>query len=120
VSAERKADGRLACWQAHELLFDDLVEGLSSPDLGAILVMHTDVADVDDALESVFRHWEGPVGVYPHVGGFVPPSWQFDEGFTPVELVAHARRWVGRGARIIGGCCGLGPVYIQALDAEFG
>ena len=120
VSAERRADGRLACWQAHELLFDDLVEGLSSPDLEAILVMHTDVADVDDALDSVFRHWEGLVGVYPHVGGFVPPNWQFDEGFTPPELVAHARRWVGRGARIVGGCCGLGPVYIQALDAEFG
>ena len=120
MSAERTADGRLACWQGHDLLFDDLVAAMSAPDLAAVLVMHTDVADVDEALESVFRHWEGPVGAYPHVGGFVPPSWQFDESFTPDELVAYARQWVDRGVRIVGGCCGLGPAYIRALDAEYG
>ena len=120
MSAERTADGRLECWQGHGLLFDDLVQGLAAPDLAALMVMHTDVADVDDALEAVFRHWDGPVGVYPHVGAFVPPSWQFDERFTPAELVVHSRRWVERGVRIVGGCCGLGPSYIEALAAEFG
>ena len=120
MSAERTADGRLECWQGHGLLFDDLVQGLAAPDLAALMVMHTDVADVDDALEAVFRHWDGPVGVYPHVGAFVPPSWQFDERFTPADLVVHSRRWVERGVRIVGGCCGLGPSYIEALAAEFG
>ena len=120
MSAEKTADGRLECWQGHGLLFDDLVQGLAAPDLAALMVMHTDVADVDDALEAVFRHWDGPVGVYPHVGAFVPPSWQFDERFTPAELVVHSRRWVERGVRIVGGCCGLGPSYIEALAAEFG
>ena len=120
MSAERTADGRLECWQGHGMLFDDLVQGLAAPDLAALMVMHTDVADVDDALEAVFRHWDGPVGVYPHVGAFVPPSWQFDERFTPADLVVHSRRWVERGVRIVGGCCGLGPSYIEALSAEFG
>ena len=120
MSAERTADGRLECWQGHGLLFDDLVQGLAAPDLAALMVMHTDVADVDDALEAVFRHWDGPVGVYPHVGAFVPPSWQFDERLTPADLVVHSRRWVERGVRIVGGCCGLGPSYIEALSAEFG
>ena len=120
MSAERTADGRLECWQGHGLLFDDLVQGLAAPDLAALMVMHTDVADIDDALEAVFRHWDGPVGVYPHVGAFVPPSWQFDERFTPADLVVHSRRWVERGVRIVGGCCGLGPSYIEALAAEFG
>ena len=120
MSAEKTADGRLECWQGHGLLFDDLVQGLAAPDLAAVMVMHTDVADVDDALEAVFRHWDGPVGVYPHVGAFVPPSWQFEERFTPAELVVHSRRWVERGVRIVGGCCGLGPSYIEALAAEFG
>ena len=91
-----------------------------APDLAAVMVMHTEVADVDDAVDAVFRHWDGPVGVYPHVGGFAPPSWQFDERFTPADLVANARRWVDRGVRIVGGCCGLGPSYIEALAAEFG
>jgi S-methylmethionine-dependent homocysteine/selenocysteine methylase len=120
LSAERTADGRLACWQDHEHLFDDLVAAMTAPDLAAVLVMHTDVAAADEALESVFRHWDGPVGVYPHVGTFEPPSWKFDERFTPADLVAHARQWVERGVRIVGGCCGLGPAYIRALSAEYG
>ena len=120
MSAEKTADGRLGCWQRHGALFDDLIQGLAAPDLAAVMVMHTDVADVDDALDAVFRHWDGPVGVYPHVGAFVPPSWQFDERFTSADLVVHSRRWVERGVRIVGGCCGLGPSYIEALAAEFG
>src|SRR6266536_965708 len=119
LSAERTADGRIAAWQAPERPFDELVQALAAPDLAAILVMHTDVADVDGALESVFAHWAGPVGVYPHVGSFAPPSWQFDPSFTPADLVAHARRWVERGARLVGGACGLGPAFIEAPSAEF-
>jgi S-methylmethionine-dependent homocysteine/selenocysteine methylase len=120
MSAERAPDGTAVAWRNRELPFDELVAALNAPDLDAILVMHTDVADVDAALESVFRQWDGPVGVYPHVGTFAAPSWQFDESFTPSELVAHARRWVERGVRIVGGCCGLGPPFIRALAAEFG
>jgi S-methylmethionine-dependent homocysteine/selenocysteine methylase len=119
LSAERTADGRTVCWQDHDRPFDDLVQALAAPDLAAITVMHTDVYDVDDALASVFRHWDGAVGCYPHRGTFDPPSWHFDERFTPAELVAHARRWVDRGARIVGGCCGLGPTFVEALSAEF-
>jgi S-methylmethionine-dependent homocysteine/selenocysteine methylase len=119
VSAERRADGRITCWQ-DELPLEELLDALAAPDLAAVLVMHTDVADVDAALDAVFGRWQGPVGVYPHVGSFAPPSWQFDERFTPADLVANARRWVGRGVRIVGGCCGLGPRYIEALTAEFG
>jgi S-methylmethionine-dependent homocysteine/selenocysteine methylase len=120
MSVEKTADGRLEGWQGNGVLFDDLVQGLAAPDLAALMVMHTDVADVDDAVDAVFRRWDGPVGVYPHVGSFVPPSWQFDERFTPADLVAHAQRWVDKGVRIVGGCCGLGPSYIEALAAEFG
>ena len=119
LSAERTTDGRVVCWQDHDRAFEDLVRTLAAPDLAAMLVMHTDVADVAAALEPVFAHWSGPVGVYPHVGSFAPPSWQFDESFTPPDLVAHARRWVERGVRIVGGCCGLGPRFIEALSAEF-
>ena len=119
LSAERAADGRIMAWQNLGHPFDELVRAFAAPDLDAVLVMHTDVADIDGALESVFPHWAGPVGVYPHVGSFTPPSWQFDSSFTPADLVGHARRWVERGVRIVGGCCGLGPAFIEALSAEF-
>ena len=120
LSADQAAGGLLTGWQSPERPFDDLVAELSSAEVQAMLVMHTDVDAVDEALESVFRHWDGPVGVYPHVGTFEPPNWRFDETFTPDALVANAQRWVERGVRIVGGCCGLGPAYIRALSAEFG
>jgi S-methylmethionine-dependent homocysteine/selenocysteine methylase len=120
LSAARTPDGRTVAWENPGCAFDELVRALAAPELAAILVMHTDVADVDGALDSVFAHWAGPVGVYPHVGTFAPPSWQFDSSFTPAELVARARRWVERGVRIVGGCCGLGPPFIHALSSELG
>lgn len=119
LSAERGEDGRLACARNPRKGFDELVRRLVVPDLSAVLVMHTDVRDADDALEMVFRYWDGVVGVYPHAGRFAPPNWEFDVGFTPHDLVVHARRWVERGVRVVGGCCGVGPDHIRALAAEF-
>jgi homocysteine S-methyltransferase len=118
VSAGRRADGRLVCWNNIGVDFDDFVAETVSPNLDAVLVMHTEIDDVDEALDAVFRHWEGTVGVYPHSGSFTPPNWHFSD-LTPDELVSHTRRWVGRGARIVGGCCGTGPEHIAALAAEF-
>jgi S-methylmethionine-dependent homocysteine/selenocysteine methylase len=37
----------------------------------------------------------------------------------PPSYLAFARDWVGRGATIIGGCCGIGPEHIAALRAAF-
>ena len=118
LSAHRSAGGELVGLDEAGTAFADVVRELSAPDLAAVLVMHTDVDDVDDALEAVFRGWDGVVGVYPHVGDWTPPNWQFDETFTTDAFVAHARRWVDRGVQILGGCCGLGPAYIRALAAE--
>jgi len=36
---------------------------------------------------------------------------------TPTAYGAWARDWAGRGASIIGGCCGVGPEHIAALRA---
>jgi homocysteine S-methyltransferase len=120
LSADRAPDGRLACWQDHDLDFEDLVASLAAPDLAAVLVMHSDVDVVDDALAAIRRHWDGPLGAYPHVGRFAPPDWEFDESFTPDELVRRAAGWIDRGAQIVGGCCGLGPDYIRALSEAYG
>jgi S-methylmethionine-dependent homocysteine/selenocysteine methylase len=119
LSAGRGENGRLVAWHNEDVAFDDLVRALVAPDLGAVLVMHTEIADVDDALEVVMSNWTGPVGVYPHAGDYIPPHWQFSD-LTPDELVENTSRWVARGARIVGGCCGTRPAHIAALAAEFG
>ena len=37
----------------------------------------------------------------------------------PSGYLEFARDWAAQGARIIGGCCGIGPEHIAALRAEF-
>jgi homocysteine S-methyltransferase len=118
VSASRDGDGRLVCWHNEAASFEDFVGEIVAPDLAAVHVMHTDIPDVDDALEVVRRHWDGPLGAYPQSGGFIPPHWQFSD-LTPGEFVERAHRWVARGATIVGGCCGTRPEHVAALSAAF-
>jgi S-methylmethionine-dependent homocysteine/selenocysteine methylase len=94
--------------------FEALVSSLADSRLAAITVMHSSLEQVEPALDLVRAQWQGPIGVYPHVGTFVAPNWHFED-ITPEEFAAHARGWVERGARLIGGCCGIRPAHIAAL-----
>ena len=78
--------------------------------------MHSPVPDTTEGLEIVKRHWKGPLGAYPESGYFVMPNWQFVEIIAPEDFVAVAREWIAGGVQIIGGCCGLGPDHIRALN----
>ena len=73
--------------------FEALVSSLADSRLAAITVMHSSLEQAEPAVELVRAHWQGPIGVYPHVGTFVPPHWQFED-ITPEEFTAHAEGWV--------------------------
>ena len=79
-------------------------------------VMHTPPEAIRPALEELRRLWDGPVGVYPELGDFSAPNWQFTQQLAPDEFVAHAIAWVGQGARLLGGCCGTTPEHIRVLS----
>lgn len=83
-----------------------------------VSVMHTRIEDVAPALGVAKKHWKGPLGAYPHSGEFVMPNWQFVNLITPQEFVAEAKKWGQMGVQVIGGCCGLGPEYIQSLREQ--
>jgi S-methylmethionine-dependent homocysteine/selenocysteine methylase len=83
-----------------------------------VTVMHTEACDVTAALEVVKRVWTGPLGAYGHSGRFVMPHWQFNDVISPDDYLAHARTWVAAGARLIGGCCGIGPAHIRLLKDQ--
>ena len=119
VSASRDSEGRLVCWHNGTVSFEDFVGEIVAPDLAAVHVMHTDIPEVEDALEVVRQRWDGPLGAYPQSGGFIPPHWQFSD-LTPDEFAEHARGWVAHGATIVGGCCGTRPEHIAALSAALG
>ncbi len=84
------------------------------PDL--VCVMHSDVDVTGDVIDAVKQHWNGPLGVYPEAGYFEMPHWHFVDVIAPDALVERARAWAGQGVTVFGGCCGLGPEHIAALD----
>jgi len=43
------------------------------------------------------------------------PGWTFTEELAPEDYAEHASRWIGLGARIVGGCCGTTPAHTRAL-----
>jgi methionine synthase I (cobalamin-dependent) len=50
-------------------------------------------------------------------GTVSPPAEEYDaQGIILPEAYAqHAKRWIDAGARVVGGCCGVGPAHIAEL-----
>ena len=62
-----------------------------------------------------------PVVVYPNSGeGWEAGTGRWLPASGPDVDVATARRWVAAGARLVGGCCRVGPGRIGELAAAFG
>jgi homocysteine S-methyltransferase len=99
--------------------FEDLVAKLAEYDISLINVMHSPLEDTAKGLAVVKRHWSGPIGAYPESGYFIMPNWQFVEIIAPADLVREAQAWVGDGAQVLGGCCGLAPQHVSALTKAF-
>ena len=59
-----------------------------------------------------------PLGVYPNLGHYRDPGWQFDEELGPDDYAALALEWRAEGAQIIGGCCGVGPDHIDSAQKK--
>ncbi len=65
-----------------------------------------------------------PVGAYANAFTPIPDKWDYHgdasippsrTDVTPTAYAAHAAAWVAAGARIIGGCCEVGPAHIARL-----
>lgn len=100
---------------AFDEVLPQVLDRLSADADAMVGVMHCDFDVTDAALEIVARQFGGPVVVYPNSGLYEMPHWRFDTVCSPQEFVDHALRWIGDGAAMVGGCCGLGPEHIAAL-----
>ncbi|MBT6203516.1 MAG: homocysteine S-methyltransferase family protein [Alphaproteobacteria bacterium] len=94
---------------------DDMLDAWLPHEPDAINVMHTAIDATGPALDVVRARYDGPMGAYPESGYFTMPNWQFVDIIAPDDLIREARGWVGQGATILGGCCGLGPEHIIVL-----
>lgn len=100
--------------------FENTVKLLAKYPAELMNVMHTQIPEVDPALDVVQNYWDGPVGIYPESGFFTMPNWNFVDIVEPEVLVKEATNWMARKeVRLLGGCCGLGPPHIRALADAF-
>jgi len=63
--------------------------------------------------------WRRAIVVYPNSGEHYDADekvWYGTE--SPLECAAAARSWYQQGAKIIGGCCRMGPAHIREIAAE--
>ncbi|MCH2485548.1 MAG: homocysteine S-methyltransferase family protein [Gammaproteobacteria bacterium] len=82
----------------------------------ALLVMHSTVDTTLPALQLMQSHYDGLRGAYPNAGYWLRPEWAFVDQISPQNYLERARKWLDTGARIVGGCCGIGPDHIAALS----
>ena len=82
----------------------------------ALLVMHSTVDTTLPALQLMQSHYDGLRGAYPNAGYWLRPEWAFVDQISPEDYLDRARKWLDTGARIVGGCCGIGPDHIAALS----
>ena len=116
ISCRRAADGTtIESFDVPGVTLDQLYAALLPLGADVLNIMHSEIPVTGDALERARPLWDKPMGAYPESGYFTMPNWNFVDVVSPQDLVAEAKGWVARGARILGGCCGLGPAHIATL-----
>ncbi len=113
-AGDTDADGFVQARDGELLL--DAIAALNGKNVPLLSIMHTDVRHMDDCLDIVEAHWDGLVGVYAHSGKFVDSQWIFDGTISPEDYADASQRWLRRNVQIIGGCCGIRPEHIAALE----
>lgn len=86
----------------------------AAPGIVAVGVNCCDPADVPGAIAIARSVTDRPVIVYPNSGERWEGRWTGPIGFT----AAAARHWIDLGARIVGGCCRVGPSLIAGLSGS--
>ncbi len=117
-SCRRNEAGDIMLWECGHTL-EEGAEAISRIGGSAAFIMHTEVSDTTEAFTILKTCWQGTLGVYAHSGRFVMPSWQFNGIISPKEYGLEAGGWIKMGARIIGGCCGIGPAHINELKKRY-
>ena len=98
------------------MTFEEVLDGVKSLGGDMVIVMHSEVGYIVPSLEVMKEKCDGPLGAYAHSGYWSRPDWNFDAVISPDDYLREAEGWVEAGARLIGGCCGIGPEHIRLLS----
>lgn len=83
----------------------------------AVMVNCIHPAQVESLINSLKRLTDKPLGVYANIGNPNARDGKFERLISPDEYYTYAKKWKEAGVRIIGGCCGTTPVYLQKLNS---
>ncbi len=104
----------------------DAVARVEPLGVAAYLFNCTTPAAISAGLQQLQVLTATPVGAYPN-RLFIPPGWTLDNDvpsgrseMSVDEYLAFTAEWRRMGATIIGGCCGIGPEFIQGLSESVG
>jgi homocysteine S-methyltransferase len=93
----------------------------ATPGFVAVGVNCTAPEHVEELVARIAATTAKPVVVYPNSGeGWDPGTGRWLPATGPDVDAATARRWVAAGARLVGGCCRVGPGRIAELAAALG
>lgn len=114
-SARRGKDGRAVSFdQLGELPLEEVTGLIPNRGVDAAGVMHSRAELIAEALQSVRRHFDGPLMAYPDSGYFEMPDWRFVDVIASQRFEVFCREWIKLGVQVLGGCCGLSVEHIQA------
>ena len=99
-------------------------EQLEAIDPAAYIFNCSTPESIESALADLTALTDKPVGVYPNLLR-IPDGWTLDNDvqtgrreMSVEEFVDFSKVWRSQGASILGGCCGIGPSYIRALQEQ--
>ncbi|MCX7356452.1 MAG: homocysteine S-methyltransferase family protein [Alphaproteobacteria bacterium] len=100
----------------------DAVDAVADLDVEAILFNCCTPESIDAVLPQLRSKTDRLVGAYANAFKPTPEEWtrhevtyDMREDMEPETYAGFARRWLGTGMRLIGGCCGMGPEHIARL-----
>ena len=104
----------------------DAVQAVTDIGVDAFLVNCTSPEAVLHAVQELRDLTDLPIGGYPNRLSVVPDGWKLDAAdkipdrtdLTPARFAELGERCVAMGATMIGGCCGIAPEHIEALEVR--
>ena len=99
-------------------------DNIAGSGVSAVLLNCSPPEAISKVLPELIAMCDLPVGAYANAFTPIPEKWDFHgnqsippsrEDVTPIAYAEHAAAWKAAGARIIGGCCEVGPAHIDKL-----
>ncbi len=81
----------------------------------AFCLMHSDVRLTERGVAEIRKFWDGPIGAYAHSARYHDGELIFEDNVTPAQYGDYVPDWAAAGACMVGGCCGIGPAYIEKV-----